>query len=164
VIAAVAGVAAIPLAHACARAHPETATTWTSPYCPVCGAWPALAEERGLERSRRHRCGTCGTDWWAAWLTCPYCGEAEHERLATLSVEGDGTRRVDACHGCHGYLKTVTLLTAAPDVATLDAETVELDVAARARGYTRPVTPGHRVRPRVVARPGLARRLLAWTP
>ena len=36
---------------------------WVEPFCPICGAWPALAEVRGIERSRYFRCLRCGAGW-----------------------------------------------------------------------------------------------------
>lgn len=138
---------------------------WARGYCPVCGAWPTLAEERGLERARRLRCARCGADWWTAPLACPYCGSFDHTRLGSLRPQAAGdTRRVDTCASCRGYLKSVATLTALPaaDVALADLATVELDVAALEQGYARPADPGYRLEARVGPRPGLARRLLGW--
>jgi hypothetical protein len=39
---------------------------------------------------------------------------------------------------------------------------LDLDLAALAAGYRRPNEAGHPIAIRIVARPGLARRLLAW--
>jgi FdhE protein len=50
----------MPYLHACARrwmASPRTA--WSQGYCPVCGAWPAFAEIRGIQRARHLRSGRC---------------------------------------------------------------------------------------------------------
>jgi len=33
---------------------------WQQGYCPVCGAWPILAELRGVELARYLRCAACG--------------------------------------------------------------------------------------------------------
>src|SRR6266536_833752 len=58
----VAQMAVLPLLQACARATGwEALPSWWEGYCPVCGAWPALAEFRGLERKRWLRCGRCGS-------------------------------------------------------------------------------------------------------
>src|SRR6266545_1343614 len=54
----VAQVAAVPLLRGCARKiGSEVSTAWWEGYCPLCGAWPTLAEFRGLERKRWLRCG-----------------------------------------------------------------------------------------------------------
>jgi FdhE protein len=56
--------AALPLLQACGRHLAGHVTpTWPHGYCPICGAWPALAEIRGLQRARRLRCARCGGDW-----------------------------------------------------------------------------------------------------
>jgi len=142
---AVAAVAPWPLLHACARRwKARVAPGWDAGFCPVCGAWPLLAEARGLERARRLRCTRCAADWGAEWLRCPYCDTREHERLGALvPEEGPETRRVETCAVCRGYLKTITTLAATPaeDLGLLDLTTVELDVAAVAAGYARPARP-----------------------
>jgi FdhE protein len=160
----VADLAALPLLLACGRrwAH-AVPPAWREGYCPVCGAWPALAEARGVERSRRLRCGRCGGDWEAEWLRCPYCRMRDHARLGALVPESGGERRrVETCAGCHGYLKTLTTLTGAPagDVLLEDLASVDLDLVALGAGYRRPEGPGYPIAVTVTARPGLARRLL----
>jgi FdhE protein len=136
----------MPVLRACSRLPGDARDGWTHGYCPLCGAWPALAEARGLEGSRQLRCGRCGGDWRFDWLRCPYCGNAEHTALGALVSEAAGDmRKVETCHACRGYLKTVTTLTArAPtDVVIEDAATVPYDVAALEAGFTRPTTSGH---------------------
>ena len=61
---------------------------------------------------------------------------------------------MDTCAACRGYLKTVTTLapTPAADLGLLDLTTVDLDVAALARGYARPAGPGAELGARVVVR------------
>jgi FdhE protein len=56
---------AVPLLRACGeRAAPLlTGVGWDAGYCPVCAAWPALAELRGLERDHWLRCARCGAGW-----------------------------------------------------------------------------------------------------
>ena len=61
-------------------------------YCPVCGAWPAFAEMRGIERSRYLRCGRCGGGWQAQCLSCSYCGMTDHEELI-VSRAGEKRRK-----------------------------------------------------------------------
>jgi FdhE protein len=161
---AVAPLGAMPLLQACGRAvGSRVPADWRAGYCPVCGAWPTLAEARGLERTRRLRCGRCGGDWHAEWLRCAFCDTTDHTRLGALVPENvKETRRVETCAVCHGYLKTLTTLTArtALEVALDDLATVALDVAALERGYARPTGPGHALGMRLQH----ARRatLLAW--
>jgi FdhE protein len=172
-LGAVAAVAPVPLLRGCAeRWSAHVSPTWAHGWCPVCSAWPTLAEARGLERARRLRCGRCGADWQTAWLRCVYCSADDHARLGSLVLTteasdpaGSGLARVatsiDTCEVCRGYLKTVTTLTPTPvdDLALLDLATVELDVAALEHGYGRPPAAGVVVDARVVTSAG---RLGGW--
>jgi FdhE protein len=141
--------AVIPMLTACARQLAATVpSSWLHGYCPICGAWPTMAETRGLERSRHLRCACCGTDWALPPLMCVFCGEQDHHKLGSLLIDGDTVpRRVDTCESCHGYLKTVTTLGALSyrALALEDLSTVALDLAARERGYTRPERAGYAI-------------------
>ena len=152
---AVAPLAAMPWLEACARCWATIAAA-ESGWCPVCGAWPILAEARGLEGERRLRCARCGGDWRTQWLTCPFCGMDDHTRLTSLVAEGLGeSRKIEACRDCMVYVKSITTLSAA-DAATLrllDLATVDLDVAALQRGFTRPEGIGHPLGVTVIERP-----------
>ncbi|HXF96729.1 MAG TPA: formate dehydrogenase accessory protein FdhE [Gemmatimonadales bacterium] len=153
----VAQLAALPLLLSLgARFRTPGPDAWWEGYCPVCGAWPALAEFRGLERKRWLRCGRCGGGWEIPWLRCPFCGETHHDHLGYLAPEGDEqTRRIEVCRTCQGYLKAVTTVRPlAPWAVPLeDAATLPLDVAALDRGYRRPERPGHPLEARVTERP-----------
>ena len=179
-LGAVTAVAPVPLLRACAeRWRERVSPAWSHGYCPICGAWPALAEARGLERARRLRCGRCAADWGFAWLKCVYCGMDDHARLGRLVCDQDAageaspaaaprfaraltprdpirSTTVETCLACRGYLKTVTTLgpTPADELGLLDLATVDLDVAAIASGYSRPVGPGAPLGARVRARTG----------
>ena len=128
---------------------------WDRGYCPICGAWPALAELVGAEKRRVLRCGRCGVSWSWLVLLCPYCGNDDHRTLGTLvsteerpgpaspaRAEPPSKDRVDVCEHCHGYVKAIATFTsvAAVRIAAEDAATVHLDIGARAAGYTRPGT------------------------
>ncbi|HJR66183.1 MAG TPA: formate dehydrogenase accessory protein FdhE [Gemmatimonadaceae bacterium] len=146
-LAVIAQLAVMPLLHACAdRWREHVPSAWTHGYCPVCAAWPALAELRGLERSRRLRCGRCATDWPLPVLQCAYCGEDDHDRLGTLTPEGESqTRRVEVCYTCKGYLKTFTTLRpmVLRTIAMTDLASVDLDLIAQERQYARPSQFAH---------------------
>jgi FdhE protein len=163
--APVAAVAAMPLLHACGRRWAgHVPPGWDHGYCPICGAWPALAEARGLERERRLRCARCGGDWRTEWLRCPFCANRDHLRLGALVPEGSvETRKAETCAACRRYVKTVTTLQATPaaEVAIQDLATVDLDVGALASGYQAPPGLGHPVRVRISARARWPR--MAWT-
>jgi FdhE protein len=118
---------------------------WPQGYCPVCAAWPIFAERRGLDRSRRLRCGRCAAQWEVQWLYCIYCNEGNHEQLASLEPEERAeTLKVETCASCNGYLKSIATLQGFPDFELLlqDLETVELDLVALERGYHRPAQSG----------------------
>lgn len=150
----VAQVAALPLLVTAAQRHAaDVPTPWPEGHCPVCGAWPTLAEFRGIERKRWLRCGRCGTAWEIAWLRCAYCGESNHEHLGYLAPDAAETsRKVEVCETCMGYLKAEPTVRALPwwGVVLDDAATVALDVAALDRGYQRPERPGFALEMKVV--------------
>lgn len=159
---AVAMLAPLPLLHAVREGAAER-DGWTGTFCPVCGDWPMLAENRGVERERRYRCGRCGSDWRAQWLLCPYCGMRDHRRLGHLVSDTEGEmRRIDTCEQCRGYVKVLTTLTPTPAAHVLfqDLATVDLDVTALTEDYRRPEHSGHAVRVTVTAQSRSWRR---WT-
>lgn len=145
--------ACTPLLAACAgQLAKQIPPLWPHGWCPVCGAWPVIAELTGLDRSRRLRCGRCGTGWNISSLTCSFCGQADHAQLGTLVAsagsEGEKSQRVDTCRTCNGYLKSTSVLTSGSfiDVLLADLESVALDVAARDEGFIRPDGTGHAIR------------------
>jgi FdhE protein len=162
-VAALLPLIAMPLRHACARAWANRiSSSWRHGHCPICGAWPALAEIRGLENSRRLRCGLCGADWQGEWLQCLFCANQDHTRLGALVLpDRADTRRVDVCHACRGYIKTLPLLGATPadEIVLQDLATLVLDVAAIEHGFHRPA-PRAQPSPRVSAAPSRLSRLL----
>jgi len=111
---------------------------WGHGYCPACGSWPALAEV--ADGRRVLRCSFCAAGWELRSYACIYCGE-DGERFVTAAPDEERKdRRVEVCSACGGYLKTVDVgeLSPFPLLAIADLETMELDVAAMARGYGRP--------------------------
>jgi FdhE protein len=163
---AVAALVSVPFLHACNRAWaPSIAQSWTEGYCPVCGAWPAFAEVRGIERSRHFRCGRCAGQWQVNCLTCPYCGMTDHKELVSLVPEKDGTTRViDACKRCLGYVKTFTVLQGCPPERVIldDLASVDLDVAALQQGYTHPQGPGYALDVTLVEKPTASGKFFSW--
>jgi FdhE protein len=145
-LGSIAHLATLPLLHACGRLlESRLPSFWPEGYCPVCAAWPILAERRGLDRSRQFRCGRCAVQWQMQGLCCVYCGERDHRRLGSLVPEdGDGMLNVEICHTCGGYLKSVATLQRIPPIELLirDLDTVELDLVAVDRGYGRPEGAG----------------------
>ena len=156
----------VPFLHACNRRWaPSIAESWTEGYCPVCGAWPAFAEVRGIERSRYLRCGRCGGAWQAKCLSCSYCGMTDHEKLVSLVPEKSGSNAViDACKRCLGYVKTFTTLQGSPPAKVMvdDLASVDLDVAALQQGYRRPEGAGYSLDIKVIDKPSLSERIFSW--
>jgi FdhE protein len=141
-LAAVAPLAAMPLLQALRRRFgPAVDPLWSEGRCPICGGWPLLAEQRGLDRARRLRCGRCGGDWAQPGIRCPYCGVIGHQaRAALVSEQGGEARRVETCLSCRGYLKAISTLRAWPgdEVVLADLASIELDLVALDRDFTRP--------------------------
>ena len=137
----------VPLLQACNRHWARSiAKGWTEGYCPVCGAWPAFAEVRGIERSRYFRCGRCGGEWQAQCLFCPYCGTTDHNELCSLVPEKSGSNSViEACKRCLGYVKAFTTLQGSQPTQVFldDLASAHLDVAALDQGYKRPQGAGY---------------------
>ena len=137
----------IPFLHACAR-RMSPAMRWSEGYCPLCGAWPAFAENRGIERSRHLRCGRCGSGWRAPGLRCVYCGLTRHDSLGALvAQQNESQAKVEVCNQCHGYLKAFVVLEgcAPAQVMLDDLDSVALDIVAATRGYRRPTGLGYRL-------------------
>lgn len=155
ILRVVAQMAALPLLQTCGRALQEQRpASWWEGYCPLCGAWPTLAEFRGLERKRWLRCGRCASGWEMPWLRCPFCSEAEHTNLGYLAPEeGETTRKVEVCDSCKGYVKAEpTVRRLQPwEIVLDDLATVPLEVAALDRGYHRPERPGFVLAARLVS-------------
>jgi FdhE protein len=164
---AVAALLPLPFLHACHRRFASSIPeNWTDGYCPLCAAWPAFVEVRGIERRRHFRCGRCGAGWHARALCCPFCSMDDHTQLVTLVPEsGDSRAVIDACRRCLGYVKAFSRLQGCPPAEVMidDLGSVALDVAALEQGYRRPPGGGY---PLGVTIPGegAARRFFAWTP
>ncbi|MFN0072810.1 MAG: formate dehydrogenase accessory protein FdhE [Chloroflexota bacterium] len=159
----VAQVSALPLLLASGqRAAPLiSGASWSDGFCPVCGAWPMLAELRGLDRDHWLRCGRCATQWLHPPAQCIYCGEQDHEQLSYLAPEDEReSRRAVTCERCRGYLKTFATLgpLSAAELLARDLSSIELDLAALEAGYSRPSTTGYRLDLRIEA----ARSAPSW--
>ncbi|MEW6320456.1 MAG: formate dehydrogenase accessory protein FdhE [Acidobacteriota bacterium] len=110
----------------------------TGARCPVCGGLPVVGtlRERGHGAARAFVCGFCLTEWPAARIGCPSCGETTFERLPVFRADEFRAARIDACDTCRACLKTIDLTvdgTALPVVD--DVATLALDLWAVAQGY-----------------------------
>jgi FdhE protein len=161
---AVVALLALPFLHACRRAWAGTVSPgWLEGFCSICGAWPAFAESRGIERSRFFRCGRCGGEWHARPLRCPYCGVDDHTALVSMVPEHREVNAViEGCRSCLGYVKTFSRLQGCPPGAVMvdDLASVSLDIAALEQGYRRAPGAGYPLDVTVTAKD--ARRFFAW--
>jgi len=112
--------------------------SWLRPYCPTCGALPAMAQLVGLEHGRMRFlcCGQCGTNWNYPRVGCPFCGNEDDQRMGHLAVEGEPVLRVDYCEVCSGYLKTYNGA-GSESLFLADWTSLHLDIAACDRGLRR---------------------------
>jgi FdhE protein len=120
---------------------------WERGYCPVCGAWPGLAELQLGDQHRHLRCLRCGADWPTRRMLCVFCGNDDHRTLGYLQVERELRCKVEVCEQCKGYLKTINAYQPSPPEFLVldDLASVHLDVAALERDYLRPPLPGFRI-------------------
>lgn len=111
--------------------------------CPFCGHYPDMSVIGGGEEGRRLlHCSLCGHRWPFKRLSCAVCGTEDPAKLEYLSSEGDTRYRIDVCHECGGYIKTVRLdkfeEVDSCDLAVENILTAGLDGAAMREGYRRP--------------------------
>jgi FdhE protein len=120
---------------------------WWKGYCPICGSEPFMAEmknEGGAEGARFLVCSSCGYEWRFNRLKCPFCENANHEKLRYFYAEKEGKAyRIDVCDNCKRYIKTIDTRELGEDVIPLieDAGTLYLDVLAQKEGYTKEKSP-----------------------
>jgi FdhE protein len=111
---------------------------WLRNYCPLCGSLPAMSQLIGFDQGRQRllSCGCCGTRWRYRRSRCPFCENAEDDRLGVLTIEGESGLRIDYCKSCQAYLKTYAG-TGNEAVMLADWTSIHLDVAACDRGLKR---------------------------
>jgi hypothetical protein len=114
------------------------ADAWNGGFCPACGSWPAVAEVVGGHRTLR--CSFCAAAWELASYACIYCGEGGESFVTAAPDEERKDRRLELCHHCGGYLKTIDVaeLSPFPLLSISDIETTDLDVAAMEHRFARP--------------------------
>lgn len=120
---------------------------WRKNCCPICGSAPDLGwlkeqpepSEFLIAKAGRLmlHCSLCGHLWRFPRLTCPTCGETDHEKLELFMPEGRERERIHACTTCRRYFVVTNRVDSEkhfdPD-ATAPA-LAHLDAAARARGF-----------------------------
>jgi FdhE protein len=141
-------VIAMPMLRAYERAWAaRVPASWAEGYCPICGGWPAFAED-GRGAGRQLRCSRCASHWRSAERRCPFCDEDDDDSLGCLmSPDTLQRQRIDVCDRCGGYLKVLSTVAPIPadQVVLVDLATLALDAAAIERGYRRPASNGHAI-------------------
>lgn len=110
-------------------------TGWERGTCPLCAGESELAlitpaAERFLI------CGRCLGRWRFHQWTCPYCLNADRDRITSLASR-DGWYRLNCCDQCQRYVKAFDARNASrPLMPPVDSvATLPLDAAAMQRGY-----------------------------
>jgi FdhE protein len=83
-------------------------------------------------------CAICFAEWEFNRIRCPACGEEDKDRLPVYTAAQFAHIRIEACDGCHSYVKSIDLTKnglAVPEVDEIAA--VALDVWAAQNGYTK---------------------------
>jgi molybdenum cofactor guanylyltransferase len=111
--------------------------------CPFCGYLPDMAVIGGGDDGKRFlHCSLCGHLWQFKRLACAVCGTEDAAKLECLSSEDDQRYRIDVCHECGGYVKTVRLDRLegidSCDLTVENVITAGFDGAALREGYRRP--------------------------
>lgn len=110
-------------------------SAWTRGCCPFCGGEPEFATITPAAE-RLLICSRCTARWRFDPIACPFCGNAERDRITSFASR-DGRYRIYACDQCLRYLKAYDgrharrpVLLAVDTIATLP-----FDAAAMQRGY-----------------------------
>ena len=84
-------------------------------------------------------CSACGNEWRFNRLKCPFCENANHEKLRYFYTEKEGKAyRVDVCENCKRYIKTIDTNEVDEVIPSLeDIGTLHLDILAQKEGYTK---------------------------
>ena len=114
-------------------------STWEEGKCPVCHAKPSLASIDS-ENRRKLYCSYCGTKGYYKRLGCPLCSSEDTSKITLFTFDEENGFRIDACHQCGSYIKTVITESIienrlTPDLA--DLVSLPLDVIAQGKGFQR---------------------------
>jgi formate dehydrogenase formation protein len=114
---------------------------WHLGVCPFCGAPAGFADV--VEDGRRAlACHFCGGSWASSRTRCPYCGSDAAADVARLALAANEEGYViSACTACSAYVKELdrrARWNGGPALVE-DWGSPHFDVAARRKGYWRPV-------------------------
>jgi len=123
------------LARAAEAVAPVDTSAWTRGCCPFCGGEPEFATITPTAE-RLLICSRCTSRWHFDSLACPFCDNAERDRITSFASR-DGRYRIYACDQCLRYLKAYDGRRASrPVMLAVDTiATLPLDAAAMQRGY-----------------------------
>lgn len=110
---------------------------WRRGYCPICGGNPDFSFLATESSARWLVCSRCDTEWLFQRLQCPYCDNADQNKLSFFTNE-TGTHRLYVCDQCKHYLKAVDLRHTKKTVP-IPLErllTLDLDRQAQEKGYS----------------------------
>ncbi len=110
-------------------------STWTQPYCPMCGGEPEFSLITPAA-DRLLICSRCSARWRFHPLACPFCGNDDRTQITSFTSR-DGRYRISACDVCMRYLQAYDGRNASrPVLVTVDTiATLPLDAAAMQKGY-----------------------------
>ncbi len=110
-------------------------STWTQPYCPLCGGEPEFSVITPAA-DRLLICSRCSARWRFHPLACPFCGNSDRTQITSFTSR-DGRYRIYACDVCMRYLKAYDGRNASrPVLIAVDTiATLPLDAAAMQKGY-----------------------------
>jgi FdhE protein len=105
-----------------------------------CARKPVVAVLRPQDLGARRSlvCSLCSAESDYERMKCPACGETNSDALSVYTTADYEHVRVDVCHTCNTYLKTIDLSKHGLAVPIVDEiATVALDVWAREQGYSK---------------------------
>ena len=110
--------------------------------CPFCGSYPDMGFfDQEKEGKRLLRCSLCENIWEFKRIACAVCGTEDHDSLEVFTSEDNNRYRIEACHFCGGYLKTVKLNKfESADDCDLSIENIlsaSMDAGAMKKGFKR---------------------------
>ncbi|MFW5731150.1 MAG: formate dehydrogenase accessory protein FdhE [Desulfonatronovibrionaceae bacterium] len=114
--------------------------TWAMGHCPVCGSLPYISSLEGKQGLRMLQCSFCHTAYRFKRMACAFCQEEQSRSFEYFTARELPGFRVDICKSCRMYMKTIDFREMDKKLfpALDDLESLQLDMAAREQGYTRP--------------------------
>ena len=112
---------------------------WKKGSCPFCGSPPRHARLEGKDSQRFLYCPLCRSQWRFPRMKCPFCDNAQHDKLRNFFAGEDKGHRVDVCDVCKHYIKTTIEKAAGKETLPQVEEAVclPLDFMAAKEGYQR---------------------------